>query len=151
MNYSQKANPDATNSELDAKRIVTMIDSGATSEMTDSTFIEEIYEIAFGEDAINRDFSHDEVIEQIREFSDNALEWEESGLDLDQLHNISEEMEKTYRQGYRDGRNFNADDVAKCIVDTNGGYAECVDQLVDSMNPTFHMDKAFDKLKEEDI
>ena len=133
MNYSQKANPDATNSELDAKRIVTMIDSGATPEMTDSRFIEEIYELAFGDDAINRNFSHDEVIEQIREFSDHALEWEESGLDLEQLHNISEEMEKSYRQGYADGKNFNADDVAKCIVDTNGDYAECVDHLVNTM------------------
>ena len=74
MNYSQKANPDATNSELDAKRIVTMIESGATTpEMTDSRFIEEIYELAFGEDAINRNFSHDEVIEQIREFSDLVI------------------------------------------------------------------------------
>jgi len=98
LNYSQDANPNATNSELDAKVIIDHND--------DSRFIEEIYEIAFGEDAINRDFSHDEVIEQIREFSDNALEWEESGLNLDQLHDISEEMEKTYRQGYRDGRNF---------------------------------------------
>ena len=134
MNYSQKANPDATNSELDAKRIVTMIESGATTpEMSDSRFIEEIYELAFGEDAINRDFSHGEVIEQIREFSDHALEWEESGLDLDQLHNISEEMEKSYRQGYADGKNFNADDVEKCIVDTNGDYAECVDHMVNTM------------------
>ena len=125
MNYSQKANPNATNSELDAKVIIDHND--------DSRFIEEIYELAFGEDAINRDFSHGEVIEQIREFSDHALEWEESGLDLDQLHNISEEMEKSYRQGYADGKNFNADDVAKCIVDTNGDYAECVDHLVNTM------------------
>ena len=42
-------------------------------------------------------------------------------------------METTYRQGYRDGRNFNADDVEKCIVDTNGDYAECVDHMVDTM------------------
>ena len=135
MNYSQKANPNATNSELDAKRIVTMIESGATTpEMTDSRFIEEIYEIAFGDDAINRNFSHDEVIEQIREFSDNALNWEELGLDVKDLHNISEEMEKSYRQGYADGKkNLNADDVAKCIVDTNGDYAECVDYMVQSM------------------
>ena len=134
MNYTQKANPYATTSELDAKRIVTMIESGATTpEMSDSRFIEEIYELAFGEDAINRNFSHDEVIEQIREFSDNALEWEQSGLDAEQLHNISEEMEKSYRQGYADGKNFNADDVAKCIVDTNGDYAECVDYMVQSM------------------
>ena len=134
MNYSQKANPDATNSELDAKRIVTMINSGATTpEMSDSRFIEEIYEIAFGDDAINRNFSHDEVIQQIREFSDHALNWEELGLDVNDLHNISEEMEKSYRQGYADGKNFNADDVAKCIVDTNGDYAECVDYMVQSM------------------
>ncbi len=45
-----------------------------------------------------------------------------------------------------------ADDVAKCIVDSNGEYADCVDQLVDSMNPRFHMDRAFAKLKDsEDI
>ena len=42
-----------------------------------------------------------------------------------------------------------ADDVAKCVIDTNGDYAECVDRLVDSMNPTFHMDQAFAKLDEE--
>ena len=125
MNYSQKANPNATNSELDAKVVIDHND--------DSRFIEEIYEIAFGDDAINRNFSHDEVIQQIREFSDNALNWEELGLDVKDLHNISEEMEKSYRQGYADGKNFNADDVAKCIVDTNGDYAECIDYMVQSM------------------
>ena len=69
MNYSQKANPNATNSELDAKVIIDHND--------DSYFIEEIYEIAFGDDAINRNFSHDEVIDRIREYSDTALEVEE--------------------------------------------------------------------------
>ena len=38
-----------------------------------STFQEKIYEIAFGEDAINRGFSEDEVIAKIREFSDKSL------------------------------------------------------------------------------
>ena len=42
-----------------------------------------------------------------------------------------------------------ADDVAKCVTDSDGDYAKCVDQLVDSMNPTFHMDQAFAKLEEE--
>ena len=67
--YSQQANPNATNSELDAKVVINHND--------DSYFIEEIYEIAFGDDAINRNFSHDEVIDRIREFSDTALEVEE--------------------------------------------------------------------------
>ena len=31
---------------------------------------------------------------------------------------------------------YSADDVAQCIVDTNGDYAECVDRLVDSMEIT---------------
>jgi len=45
--------------------------------MTKDQFIEEIYEIAFGDNAINRDFDFEEVIERIQEFSDNALKWEE--------------------------------------------------------------------------
>ena len=45
--------------------------------MTDKDFIEAVYEIAFGEDAINRNFGHAEVIEQLEEFSDDALKWED--------------------------------------------------------------------------
>jgi|9_EtaG_2_1085328.scaffolds.fasta_scaffold06088_4 hypothetical protein len=41
------------------------------------TFIEEVYEIAFGENAINREFHPDEVIEELKTFSDNALKYEE--------------------------------------------------------------------------
>ena len=37
------------------------------------TFKEEIYEIAFGDNANNKGFSDSEVIKQIREFSDLAL------------------------------------------------------------------------------
>ena len=42
--------------------------------MTEREFIEEVFEIAFGDDAINRDFSYEEVLERLREFSDKALE-----------------------------------------------------------------------------
>jgi hypothetical protein len=37
------------------------------------TFKEAIYEIAFGDDAINKDYTEVEVINKIREFSDIAL------------------------------------------------------------------------------
>jgi|TARA_R110002020_G_C15788880_1_gene729966 hypothetical protein len=40
-------------------------------------FIEEVYEIAFGDNAFNRGFDAEEVLVQLREFSDNALKWEE--------------------------------------------------------------------------
>ena len=45
--------------------------------LTKDQFIEEVYEIAFGDNAINRDFGFEEVIERIQEFSDNALKYEE--------------------------------------------------------------------------
>ena len=40
-------------------------------------FIEEVFEIAFGENAINRDFSMGEVLDRLMEFSNNALKYEE--------------------------------------------------------------------------
>ena len=47
------------------------------------------------------------------------------------IDNIFEELEGAVDEVY-DG--YSADDVAKCVIDTNGDYAECVDRLVDSMN-----------------
>lgn len=46
------------------------------------TFLEEAYEIAFGDEAINRDFSPEEVIEELQSFSDKALKYDE-GEDYD--------------------------------------------------------------------
>jgi len=42
--------------------------------MTDKEFIEEVYEIAFGDDAINRGFTPIDVIDQLKELSDNYPE-----------------------------------------------------------------------------
>lgn len=43
---------------------------------TVSYFLEEVYEIAFGDDAINREYDPMEVLELLKEFSDNALKYE---------------------------------------------------------------------------
>ena len=40
-------------------------------------FIEEVFEIAFGDNAINKDYSMGEVLDRLMEFSDNALKYEE--------------------------------------------------------------------------
>jgi len=40
-------------------------------------FIEEVFEIAFGDNAINRDYSMGEVLDKLMEFSNNALKYEE--------------------------------------------------------------------------
>jgi hypothetical protein len=44
--------------------------------MTKDQFIEQVFELAFGHDAINRDFEYSEVIEQLEEFNEHALLWE---------------------------------------------------------------------------
>ena len=45
--------------------------------MNKDQFIEEVFEIAFGDNAINRDFSMGEVLDRLMEFSNNALKYEE--------------------------------------------------------------------------
>ena len=40
-------------------------------------FIEEVFEIAFGDNAINRDYSMGEVLDRLMEFSNNAYKYEE--------------------------------------------------------------------------
>ena len=46
-------------------------------KMTKDQFIEEVYEIAFGDNAINRNFTQEEVIAELRQFSNDALKWED--------------------------------------------------------------------------
>ena len=53
----------------------------------------------------------------------------EYGEDIDKIFEV---LEGTVDKFY----GYNANDVAQCIVDTNGDYAECVDRLVDSMEIT---------------
>ena len=45
--------------------------------MTDQEFIEQVFEIAFGDDAYNRGFYKDDVLGRLRNFSDFAQKWEE--------------------------------------------------------------------------
>ena len=44
--------------------------------MNDKQFIEAVYELAFGDNAINRKFSHAEVLEQLEEFNEDSLKWD---------------------------------------------------------------------------
>ena len=50
--------------------------------------------------------------------------------DIDKIFEVLEGAVDKFYDGY------SADDVAKCVIDTNGDYAECVDRLVDSMSIT---------------
>ena len=53
------------------------IDKSWTIEKDRERFINEIAEIAFGEDSIERGYSMEEVIERLKVFSDFSLKWEE--------------------------------------------------------------------------
>jgi hypothetical protein len=50
--------------------------------MDDKQFKETIYELAFGCSAIDKDYSDEEVLAKIREFSDKALAFDWTGLDI---------------------------------------------------------------------
>tara|TARA_R100001443_G_scaffold117176_1_gene140286 strand:+ start:1931 stop:2104 length:174 start_codon:yes stop_codon:yes gene_type:complete len=39
-------------------------------------FIEEVFEIAFGNNAINKNYSYNEVLKQLMQFSNNAFKYE---------------------------------------------------------------------------
>ena len=43
---------------------------------TKEQFIEEVFELAFGDNAINRDFSFEEVLTKLKEDSDKVAEME---------------------------------------------------------------------------
>tara|TARA_B100000925_G_scaffold258233_1_gene213047 strand:+ start:947 stop:1189 length:243 start_codon:yes stop_codon:yes gene_type:complete len=73
--------------------------------MTPKQFMEEVYEIAFGDQAYYRGFFPEEVIEQLREFSDNALIYEELSLEPEQYEEMDKQLEDAYRDGYKDGQN----------------------------------------------
>ena len=62
-------------------------------EYTDKQFIEAVYEIAIGDGAINRNFGHAEVIEELEKFSNDSLKWD-SIPDEDK-----EEWEEAYNEG----------------------------------------------------
>ena len=53
------------------------IDESWTIEEDRELFIQRVSDLAFGLDAIERGYSMEEVLEQLQEFSDNALKWEE--------------------------------------------------------------------------
>ena len=74
--------------------------------MTPRQFMEEVYEIAFGDQAYYRGFFPEEVLETLKEFSDNALKVEELSLEPEQYEDMDRQLEESYRRGYMDGRKF---------------------------------------------
>ena len=55
--------------------------------MTELEFIENTCELAFGDDAVRKGYTYDEVYAMLREFSDKALAFDEAGLDINDNNN----------------------------------------------------------------
>ena len=53
------------------------IDKAWTNESDREYFIKEISNLAYGENTIERGYKMADVIEVLKEYSDNALKWEE--------------------------------------------------------------------------
>ena len=68
--------------------------------MNKEEFIEQVYEIAFGDDAVNKKYSDEEVIARIREFSDSSLKYEQGfNIMMDYFDDICEdEREEVSKQ-----------------------------------------------------
>jgi len=45
--------------------------------MDKNEFVMQVFEIAFGDDALEKDYSYEDVINQLLEFSNDALKYEE--------------------------------------------------------------------------
>ena len=78
----------------------------STKMITPRQFMEEVYEIAYGDNAYYRGFFPEEVLETLREFSDNALILEESSLEPEEYEKLDEQLEASYKKGYLDGKKF---------------------------------------------
>ena len=62
--------------------------------------------------------------------NDDYDEESEYGIELNKIFEVLEGAVDKFYGGY------SANDVAQCVIETNGAYAECVDRLVDSMEIT---------------
>ena len=103
-----KANPNATNSELDAKQIITNI---AKLRVRQELIGNELMDVCC------------DYPDQIRVVIDELV----SLLNDSQLDQVEDLIVNNYSE------DFSADDVEQCIIDGTD-YSECVDKLVESMN-----------------
>jgi len=103
-----KANPNATNSELDAKQIITNI---AKLRVRQELIGNELMDVCC------------DYPDQIRVVIDELV----SLLNDSQLDQVEDLIVNNYEE------DFSPDDVEQCIIDGTD-YSECVDKLVESMN-----------------
>ena len=58
------------------------------SEVEDTEFIADVFELAFGDGAIDKGYSYADVLTQLREFSDKALVTDGYGLTQEEVDTL---------------------------------------------------------------
>ena len=83
-------------------------------------FVEDVYEIAFGDDAINREFTFDEVLAKLREFCDAHTLWhaKEYGLDGKAVTRLTSNV---FQDDLHKGVELTQEEVDTLLTDKTGG------------------------------
>jgi len=129
MNYSRKANPNASSSELDPRFKTIKPFIQLTSEQRDELiqqFVEIQVDLMDTETLV--EFVTDMLIDDYRDFNDWELKERIDCFDDDGLYDELVENVTTSDA---------VKEVEQCITDGND-YADCVDKLVDSMDNNIH-------------
>ena len=85
-----------------------------------SKFIEDVYEIAFGDDAINKEFTYSEVLAKLREFCDAHTLWhaKEYGLDGKEVALL---VSNVFQDDLHKGVELTQEEVDTLLTDKTGG------------------------------
>ena len=78
--------------------------------MDNKQFIERVYELAFGNNAINRNFSHEEVIEQLKEINEDSVKWDQVN-DYDKEFYEQQNKEQTEVRPMTDEEYYNSPEI----------------------------------------
>jgi len=58
------------------------------NKATDCAFIADVFEIAFGDDAIDKGYSYEDVLSQLRTVSDRALVSKDNGISQEEIKTL---------------------------------------------------------------
>jgi hypothetical protein len=86
-----------------------------STEQNNNSFIENVFEIAFGDNAINKEYTQEEVLKKLREFSDLAFNAEPDNI-LPRLNDVLTTIENEKEQG-----GLNNQEIDSLFVDALNG------------------------------
>lgn len=112
-------------------KLLIPVDERVDVTLSKDSFVEQVYEIAFGDDAINKDYSKEDVLKRLKEFSDEAYS---NGAEVANPY-VSDKVKALIEQiNYTLGEEF-ANDVSKEPIDAVTRLHELAWALVKETSP----------------